>query len=268
MLISVIGGDIRFLYTAKRLEEAGHTVLRCATAEDNCTLSQALKAAAIVLPLPVSRDGITLCAPHYNQSIPLCDVISQLDGNQLLLGGITKINYGNYYDYYNNQEFLYKNSAITAEGAIQTALSSTDYALLGSRILIVGYGRLGKALTKRLLKFECRLTVSARRHAHFEQISHLGVDCVNTAELDSIINGFDIIFNTVPHQVLTRNTLQKAKKDALFIELASAPYGIDIKAAKELDINLINLPSLPSRCAPKSAGIIIADAVNDIIHAV
>lgn len=268
MLISVIGGDKRFLYTSKRLSDLGHTVLCAATEKPDSTLTQALKAQAIVLPMPVSRDGITLNAPLYDKSIKLCDVLSQLDGKQLLLGGITKIDYPNYYDYYNNEDFLYKNSAVTAEGAIQTAFNNTAYSLIGSRILVVGYGRLGKALCKRLISFECKLTASARKHSDFEQISRLGINCVNTLELESIINDFDIVFNTVPYTVLGKQVLQNAKRDALFIELASAPYGIDMQYAKEQNLCVKLEASLPSRCAPVSAGKFIADAVNDIIHAV
>ncbi len=268
MLISVIGGDKRFLYAAKRLSDLGHTVLFAATEKPNSTIEQALKSQAIVLPMPVSRDRITLNAPLFDKSISLCDILSQLDGKQILLGGITNIDYPNYYDYYNNEGFLCKNSAVTAEGAIQTAFNNTDYSLTGSRVLVVGYGKLGKALCKRLLSFECMLTASARKHSDFEQICRLGINCVNTLELEEIINDFDIVFNTVPYPVLDKQVLRNAKRDTLFIELASAPYGIDLEYAKEQNLCVKLEASLPSRCAPKSAGEFIADTVNDILHAI
>ncbi len=268
MIISLIGGDGRFLYTVKKLQKLGHTVLWAANGSDDCTLEQALNAEAIVLPMPVSRDGVTLNAPLCQQKINLSDILSKINKTQILLLGITKINHQEYYDYYNNENFLNKNSALTAEGAIASAICDTNFALLDSRILVVGYGRLGKALCRRLVNFDCRLTASARKYSDFEQITQLGINCVNTNELKDIINEFDVIFNTVPYPVLDKDVLQNAKKDALFIELASAPYGIDFDYAKQNNLNVKIEAALPSRCAPKTAGEIIADAVNDIIHAV
>lgn len=265
MLISLIGGDSRFIYTAAKLKDLGHTVLWTLNGETEATLEQATAADAIVLPTPVSRDGVTLNAPLCEKSINLCDLISKLDDNKIILGGITKIDRKNYCDYYNNQAFLHKNSAITAEGAINAAIENTSHSLYGSRVLVVGYGNLGKALCKRLISFECRLCASARKHSDFEQICNLGINCANTLELNDIINEFDVIFNTVPYRVLGKDVLQNAKKDALFIELASAPYGIDLDYAKEHNLKTLVLPALPSRCAPKSAGEIIAETINDLI---
>lgn len=265
MLISLIGGDSRFIYTAEKLKSLGHTVLWALNGQDTTTLEQAASADLFVLPTPVSRDGVTLNAPLCENKINLCDLLSKLDDNKLLLGGITKIDRKNYYDYYNDQAFLYKNSAITAEGAICAAIENTNHSLYGSRVLVVGYGHLGKALCKRLNYFECSLCASARKHSDFEQICNLGINCVNTLELSDVINEFDVIINTVPFCVLDSQVLKNAKKDALFIELASAPYGIDLDYAKEHSLNVHVLPALPSRCAPKSAGEIIAQTINDLL---
>lgn len=271
MQISIIGGDARFVYTALRLRNQGCDVLLCGAARlqcdiRRCDLNEALMSDAIILPLPVSRDGKTVNAPYYDESITLDSIISRLDGEQLLLGGLGKIDYPNYADYYNNEDFLYKNSVVTAEGAVQVAMANTVRTLWKNRCLVVGYGRLGKVLCNRLSAFGCQLTASARKASDFELIAAAGYTPADTGKLEEIINDFDVIFNTVPYQVITAQVLEKANPEALFIELASAPYGIDFSAAEKSGLKVLKENSLPSRAAPKTAGEIIADTVLDIIH--
>ena len=50
-------------------------------------------------------------------------------------------------------------------------------------------------------------------------------------------------------------------KDALILDLASAPYGTDFEAAKELGIKAMTAPGLPGKTAPKTAGKLIAESI-------
>ena len=77
---------------------------------------------------------------------------------------------------------------------------------------------------------------------------------------------FDIIFNTIPALVLNRNELIKIRNDALVIDLASKPGGVDFDAAKELGIRVIWALSLPGRVAPVTAGIIIKDTIINMMR--
>ena len=54
-------------------------------------------------------------------------------------------------------------------------------------------------------------------------------------------------------------------KDCLLIEIASAPYGIDFSAARELGFGSVVSGSLPGKIAPKTAGYIICDTICNII---
>ena len=51
----------------------------------------------------------------------------------------------------------------------------------------------------------------------------------------------------------------------MIIELASAPGGVDICAARELSSNVLWASSLPGKYAPYSAGALIAECVKDIL---
>lgn len=61
---------------------------------------------------------------------------------------------------------------------------------------------------------------------------------------------YDIIFNTIPSIILDEQRLKLLKKNAIIIDLASNPGGIDFTKAKELGINARLELGLPGRVAP------------------
>ena len=79
------------------------------------------------------------------------------------------------------------------------------------------------------------------------------------------LRDMDIIFNTIPSLILNDEILTKVKKDALIIDLASKPGGIDFDAAKSYGLKVIWALSLPGKIAPVSSGAIIKDTIMNII---
>ena len=51
----------------------------------------------------------------------------------------------------------------------------------------------------------------------------------------------------------------------LYIEIASAPGGIDLPAARDKGIKTIIAPSIPGKYSPKTAGKYIFETVCDIL---
>jgi len=135
-----------------------------------------------------------------------------------------------------------------------------------SRTLILGYGRIGKLLAHKLYGLQAQIYISARKHEDLAWIEAFGYSGVTYGELDSHLNKFDAVFNTVPSLLLDENKLKKIKEDCVIIDLASNPGGIDFLAAKNLGRNVIWALSLPGKYAPVSAGKILAKTVKIIME--
>lgn len=61
---------------------------------------------------------------------------------------------------------------------------------------------------------------------------------------------YDIIFNTIPSMILHEQRLKSLNENAIIIDLASNPGGVDFAKAKELGINARLELGLPGRVAP------------------
>ena len=157
------------------------------------------------------------------------------------------------------------NAVPTAEGAIEIAIAETPFTIHGSKSLVLGYGKIGKILSKDLYALGAQTYVEARKYADLAMIEGHGYEPLPLDNLKDHIHEFDIIFNTIPSLILDDEILAKVKKDALIIDLASKPGGVDFDAARELGVNTIWALSLPGKVAPISAGQIICDTIYNIL---
>ncbi len=135
----------------------------------------------------------------------------------------------------------------------------------GARCLVAGYGRIGKVLARMLAALGAKVTVSARKPEDLAWIRLNGMRAVKTAEIRES-GQYDVIFNTVPSVIFDAQTLSLVAEDALVIDLASAPYGVDFEAAKRLNVKTILATGLPGKVAPQTAGIIIKNEIYQMIR--
>ena len=75
----------------------------------------------------------------------------------------------------------------------------------------------------------------------------------------------DIIINTVPHMILTKERLENVKQECLLIDLASNPGGMDKKAIKDRNLKFVWALSLPGKVAPTTSAEFIKDTIYNIM---
>lgn len=269
MRILFIGGDKRMNYAADRLS-AKHTVERLGLGE---LAAPDGKFGAVVLPLPLTKNGNNIAAPLSDKPLTF-DVISEFaDKDAVIFAGgecsaLTKICAENGFtlvNYFAEESLTLKNAALTAEAACALLSQSTDGALLSSRTLITGYGRISRMLAHRLTANGSSVTVAARR-AEQRTLAELdGFSAVHTAQLGEVVERYDFIANTVPYELFTAADFEKAKRGAVFMELASLPGQPSKPLAESAGVQYIYAPGLPGKYSPKAAGEAIADTVTDIL---
>lgn len=278
--IWVIGGDLRQEKLAQLLAGDGHVVhtyglgseLEELRTEEDLTGVQL--ADCVILPLPVTGDGVTLNAPLAGREISLPGVLDALRREQLVCGGridkktavLAEERGLTIHDYFAREELAVANAVPTAEGAVQIAMEEMPITVHGARVLVVGYGRLGKLLAHRFAALGAKVSVSARKWSDLAWIEAFGYGVEQTERLDGWLCGYDLIVNTVPICVLGEEQLSELKKGCLVIDLASKPGGVDLQAAKKLGVRVIWALSLPGKVAPVTAGKAILSSVYNILR--
>lgn len=259
--IAVIGGDIRLKIAVEKLREMGFSVETLGLFDDES--GNITECDAVVFPVPTTRDKISVFAPFSKKEILLSDIEKILLPHQLILCCNYRFESKICVDYGNLDSFALLNAIPTAEAAISLAVQNTDFTLWNSKVLITGFGRVGKILANRLYALGAEVTVSARKQSDFALASSLGYKVMHTASLGEKPLNFDIIFNTLDFPAISNQSLEKTK--ASYILDLSSRGGFDHEYAKKLGINAMMAPGLPGKTAPFTAGTILAQTVCELL---
>lgn len=154
-------------------------------------------------------------------------------------------------DLLKNERYLTKNAAITAECALRVAACRINTTFLGTSVLVIGWGRIGKVLSALLKKIGCHVTVAARKpsdRAMLEVLGYRSADLIDAKPLEQ----YTVLFSTVPAPVYQKSELSLCP-DTLKIDLASTQSleGADVIWAR----------GLPGIYAPAASGKLIADTL-------
>jgi catechol 2,3-dioxygenase-like lactoylglutathione lyase family enzyme len=95
--------------------------------------------------------------------------------------------------------------------------------------------------------------VAARNPVQLARALDLGLTPVPLGQMDEVLPRTDVVYNTVPARVLDGPRLQCLPHQALVIDLAPPPGGVDLEAAKRLGLKVVWARGLGNR-APVSVG--------------
>lgn len=285
MKVTVLGGDIRSIILSKLLSDEGYDVtiygfddkylediLNVKKADDICSALN--ECDFLVGPIPFSRDGKKLNAPLFSDEIFIEDIIysmkvgSEVSAIYIPKNVIDRLEEKNIksHELSNNETMNIMNAIPTAEGGINFAIENTKFTIFGSKVLILGYGRIGKILANVLKAMNAVVYVEARKESDLAWIKAMGYNPVNLKDLDSVLSKFDIIYNTIPSMILDKSRINMIKKDCLIIDLSTNPGGVDFEACKDRGLKAHLVLGIPGKVAPHTAAVYIKDALLGIMR--
>lgn len=169
------------------------------------------------------------------------------------------------YDLLEDEAFTAANAWPTAEAAVLRAQLLGRRVIAGQAVAVLGFGRCGRALARLLQGMGATVTVVARRPEQRQEAAAQGLDALPFDRLPEALQRAGLVFNTVPAPVLGREALARLRLDALVIDIASRPGGVDWDAARELGVAAHLELGLPARFFPVTAGELLAEAVERVV---
>lgn len=158
-------------------------------------------------------------------------------------------------DLLKDETYLCANAAITADCALAIAAGHNTTVWRDTPTLILGWGRIGKCLERRLSALRAPVTVLARRPSDRAMLRAFGTEAICPEALPEELPRFRLILNTAPEPVIPE-AMAPACRNSLKIDLASRP-GI-------LTDSVIQARGLPGRMAPESSGRLIAGTIRSL----
>jgi dipicolinate synthase subunit A len=259
MRILILGGDLRNEFLFKELSASGYEVDKFALRDCDQKTIRTQDYRLIIGPIPFSKDNIHVYTPLYSGAILISDFLQSISASSTLMTGSIPegmIVSCNHIDLTKNK-WLYDESIIaTSEGILQLLLDNIEYTINGSNILITGFGKVGKSISKMLKALNATIGIYSTNTAEQEEFQHS-----YAAGKIQDLSDYDIIINTIPAVIFTDTNLKTMRKDTLLLDVASFPGGIDRKYAENNSIAFINAPGIPGKKAPLS----VAKAMKQVI---
>ena len=265
--VLIAGGDRRQLALARLMKNKGYRVSLIGF--DMLGYEEEAPKAPDIVLLPVPYrvpDGFN--APFAKIRPSLEDLVRRYPRSLWFLGccdAAAREAFGGqirYVDLMNNEAYQTKNALLTAQAAVCAFHQSSDTALCDLHCLVTGYGRIARFLSRLLAAHGARVTVAARRESDQVLAEAERMNAVHLREMAKVLPETDAIFNTVPSHIFDEEALLRIRPGAVYMELASSPYGADIEYAKDLGINVQMEQGLPGRYFPVSAAKAILHAVE------
>ncbi len=196
------------------------------------------------------NDRIDENVSHILLPIPTREIPEGLPEHCVIIGG----NIPKGIDLLQDPYYLAQNAAITAHGAIKTAMNKLPVCLWDCETLILGWGRIAQSLAHLLKGLGVRVSIGARKPEAVALAGALGFDAIPLDNLNC--KPYRLVFNTVPANLGLK--AEDFPPNCLKIELAS------VKALPGEDV--IWARGLPGKEAPESSGRLIAERVYSILY--
>ncbi|MCL2312451.1 MAG: hypothetical protein FWC41_08205 [Firmicutes bacterium] len=260
----IIGSDPRLKFLSKILIKDGHKTIFF---KGNNLKNLILENDNIILPIPVSRDGTNITGTEININQSL------FKGKNIFCGHQEEVesefwNSLDILDYSKSEEFISANAELTAHGTLKILAEMITKPFNELKILMTGFGRIGKIFTKLLQGLGSKISVLNYKQEDTIWSKIFGVKFFDMEEIiDSNID-FDFIINTAPSMIFSKKVLKnlykKSFKKTHFIDLASKP-GIDEKACKEIDFKIDVILGIPGKFFPEKSAEIIKKSIYEIM---
>ena len=275
----ILGGDRRSAYLAARAVSEGEDAAAVGFEQleligvPRAGVTALTTAGRVILPVPVTTDQYSVSAPFADMTYPLDAVFAAIPKQTPVFGGrlepcvlAAAQKHGiRIFDYGEREEFMIANAIPTAEGALELALRETEITVRGSETLVLGFGRVARAVSALFHSAGARVRTAARRTSDLTAIAALGYEPVDIRALSGQLGRCDVLINTAPAPVMPEKLLAELPKSCVVIDLASRPGGVDHTAAKALGLRCIWALSLPGKVAPKTAGDAIWNTVRSML---
>lgn len=294
----VVGGDKRSCFLSLSLAERGYKVFhfdpydadilrhmsvtiisgsagigfKCLI-EGECAAPAGTGKTALILPVPVSKDGEFINGRTLLTVAAIADCAGSFDR---VFGGVIPEEIAGsskhpdcLFDYMKDEKIALANAVATAEGAVFDADEMSDVNISGSTCLVTGFGRCARVLAEKLARWGADVIVMARSRTQRNEAMLRGCKVMSFDDAEiygCVLGGVDFCFNTVPAPVVGEELLDRFPAHAVVVDIASKPGGVDFEHCRALGIRCTHSLGIPGRLSPKTSGVILADATMKHIN--
>jgi len=197
------------------------------------------------------------------------EILSLCDDITVLAGGIDDecraifaSKHIKYINILEDEAFAIRNANYTAEGVLAIMLAETNKSIFEQNVLIVGAGRIGKALAVLFGRLGLNFTLGSFSEKDKIQGNFYLCRCKPKGSFLKELDKYDVIINTIPNVVFDAENVQQIHRDAILIETASKYC---IAETSNLPFKFIVAGKLPQKYCLESASNLVIAKIEEVL---
>lgn len=218
--------------------------------------------------IAIQKGDIVVLSPAYKWSEK---VVANMPGEITIFAGNISEDFKKIFESKNikylnimlKEDFVLKNATLTAEGMLCDLILNTSLSMFDQKILIIGGGRVAKAVGYLFYKLDLNFDFTMRNEKELNLTKLYAKNCISWSEYKNRLKDYDVVINTVPVVLFDQNDLNKFKTNSTVFELASKQCleGLNIE-----NFNYVLCPALPSKYTAKAAGNLIVELIKNYLE--
>lgn len=212
----------------------------------------------------INSEDVIIVSPAFKWSETL---VNDLPSNITIFAGniyeefLKVINNKNikYINFMAHEDFVLKNATLTAEGFLGDLILNTKSSMYNQQILILGSGRVAKAVGYLFYKLGLTFDFAMRNEKEYNHAKLFARKCILGDSYKNALKNYDVVINTIPAVIFNENDANKFKKDCYVFELASKQC---LEGISTQNFNYVLCPALPSKYTPKTAADLMIEILN------
>lgn len=155
--------------------------------------------------------------------------------------------------------FTVKNANLTSEAVLSIIIEKTKVSIFESAVLILGGGRIAKALAVMLKGLGVQFAIVSYNPIKFPSYFSFSDKCYYRENFVRDLEKYNVIVNTIPAKIIGEDIVEKIKKETVFIETASVKC---LEENEKLQFEYLFSPALPQKYASQSAGKYVYESIK------
>jgi len=263
----IFGGDKRYDEVIYYFRKKGYIVDVAGEYEEKIEISE-----YDIIIFPVLGISKEFMAESKHLSV---DFLDNSKKNVLIFSGIETpylkqmlLHSGKNCNYFMKDPIVIKENAVcTVEGIISVLIMNTEITINGSTVMVIGYGNVGKPLVEAFIHLGAKVCVGVKEESDLKTLRDRQIDAfyTNMPIMNEYVKKSDMIVNTVPELVLSKEHTVLLKKYAYVLDISSYPYGIDTDSLEQRNVSYKIYSQIPSKTAPRTSGKILVKKISSIL---
>jgi dipicolinate synthase subunit A len=251
----IINDDERYFYAQKYLESSGVNFISYDKLEMPLDL--------IIFGFKTKPDEIIFDDSFFLELVSANNKVKVFSGIEYnYISMQSKKNNFFYKPMMNSRSTAIMNSIPTSEGVIGYLIYNLKKTIWSSKILVIGYGNCGKAISRRLLFLGAKNFVYTRSNSSYSQAEVDGITCIKDKK-ELFNKSFDVIINTAPNNIFSDEEIYLLSPDTVLIDITYLGFNLDL--AKSINSISNRLLAIPGKTAPKTSGELLARYILKVI---